>query len=159
MSGDAFGYFGKLDVAHAADDAVAALEYVRGMRETAGKAGVLGFCLGGRLAFEVGVHSTPDVVVSYYGAGIAERLDDATKIACPIIFHFGGADPYLPPEQAQRIQQAFASHPDTEVHMHPGANHAFDNFRAPMFYTQAAAENAWPQTVAFLERAFPAAAH
>lgn len=155
---DAFGYFGKLDIARAADDATAALEYVRGMRETAGKAGVLGFCLGGRLAFEVGVNSNPDVVVSYYGAGIADRLDDAPKMACPIIFQFGGADPYLPPEQAERIEQAFASHPDTEVHMHPGANHAFDNFRAPMFYTQIAADNAWPQTVAFLARTFPAAA-
>src|SRR5205823_4748038 len=75
---DAFAYFGKLDVARAADDAVAAFEYTRGMQETAGKAGVLGFCLGGRLAYEVGVRSNPDVVVSYYGAGIAERLDDAS---------------------------------------------------------------------------------
>jgi carboxymethylenebutenolidase len=154
---EAFGYFGQLDMARAADDAVAALEFTRGMRETAGKAGVLGFCLGGRLAYEVGVQSNPDVVVSYYGAGIADRLDAAEKMACPIIFHFGGADPYLPPDQAERIQQAFASHPGTEVHMHPGANHAFDNFRAPMFYTQTAADTAWPQTTAFLERTFPAA--
>ncbi|MGI9149591.1 MAG: dienelactone hydrolase family protein [Chloroflexota bacterium] len=152
---EAFGYFGKLDMAQAADDAVAALEHMRGMPETGGKAGVLGFCLGGRLAYEVGVRSTPDVVVSYYGAGIADRLEDAGRLACPVIFHFGGADPYLPPEQAHRIQQVFASRPDTEVHMHPGANHAFDNFNSPMFYTPAASEAAWPQTTAFLDRNFP----
>jgi len=151
----AFGYFSRLDMAQAVNDAVAALESVRGMPETAGRAGVLGFCLGGRLAFEVGVRSNPDVVVSYYGSGIADRLDDASAVACPIIFQFGGADAFLPPEQAQRIQQAFAAHPDAEVHMHPGANHAFDNFRAPMFYTPTASANAWPQTTAFLARTFP----
>ncbi len=153
---DAFGYFARLDQAQAADDAVAALEHVRGMRVTGGKAGVLGFCLGGRIAYEVGVLSTPDVVVSYYGAGIADQLDDATQLACPVIFHFGGADPYLPPEQAERIQRAFASRPGAEVHMHPGANHAFDNFNSPMFYTPSASKAAWPVTTAFLERNFPA---
>ena len=60
---EAFGYFGKLDVPNAVDDAVAALEYARTIPETGGKAGVLGFCLGGRLAYEVGVRSKPDVVV------------------------------------------------------------------------------------------------
>src|SRR5215216_6580722 len=72
---EAFGYFGKLDTTKAADDAVAALEHLKGMSETGGSAGVLGFCLGGRLAYEVGVHSNPDVVVAYYGAGTADRLE------------------------------------------------------------------------------------
>src|SRR6266849_622257 len=57
---EAFGYMGKLDVPQAVDDAVAAGEYVRNMPETSGKSGVMGFCLGGRLAFEVGVRSSPD---------------------------------------------------------------------------------------------------
>jgi carboxymethylenebutenolidase len=153
----AFGYFGQLDLALAADDAVASLEYVRGLQQTAGRAGVMGFCLGGRLAFEVGVRSNPDVVVSYYGSGIAERLDDAAKLTCPVLFHFGGADAYLPPEQAERILTAFASHPDAEAHSHPGAGHAFDNHRAPIFDYQPAAEAAWPQSRLFLERTYPPA--
>src|SRR5215208_578722 len=104
---EALGYFGKLDAAQAADDAVAALEQLKAMPETAGKAGVLGFCLGGRLAYEVGVRSDPDVVVAYYGAGTADRLDDAPKLDCPVIFHFGGADEYLPSDQVERIRAAF----------------------------------------------------
>jgi carboxymethylenebutenolidase len=151
---EAFGYFGKLDVPLAVDDAIATLEHVRAMPETAGHAGVLGFCLGGRLAYEVGVGSTPDVVVSYYGSGIADRLDDAPKLDCPVIFHFGAADAFLPPDQAQRIRASFQDHPDAEIHMHADAGHAFDNFRAPIFYHQAAADEAWPQTRAFLEQHF-----
>jgi carboxymethylenebutenolidase len=153
---EAFGYFSRLDVPQAADDCAAALEYARGMPETGGRAGVMGFCLGGRLAYEVGVRANPDVVVSYYGAGIADRLEDAPRLRCPVIFQFGGDDPYLPAEQAQRIEAAFSGHPGAEFHTHPGAGHAFDNFRAPIFYHQAAAEAAWPQTRAFLQRSYPA---
>jgi carboxymethylenebutenolidase len=155
---EAFGYFGKLDVPQAVDDAVAALEHVRAMPETAGHAGVMGFCLGGRLAYEVGVHSNPDVVVSYYGSGIADRLDDASKLRCPVLFQFGGADPYLPPEQADRIRDAFVNHSDAEMYSHAGAGHAFDNYRAPIFYHQPAADASWPQTTAFLKRTYPPAA-
>jgi carboxymethylenebutenolidase len=155
---EAFGYFSNLDFGLAADDAVATLERVRGMSETSGRAGVVGFCLGGRLAYEVGVRSDPDVVISYYGAGIADRLDDAPKLTCPVLFHFGGADNYLPAEQAQRIEAAFADHPSAEFHSQPGAGHAFDNFRAPIFYNQQAADAAWPLTQTFLGRAYPARA-
>jgi len=151
---EAFGYFSKLDVPQAVDDAIATLEHVRAMPETQGRAGVLGFCLGGRLAYEVGVASTPDVVVSYYGSGIADRLDDASRLDCPVIFHFGAADPYLPPDQAERIRASFQDRPDAEIRMHADAGHAFDNFRAPIFYHQSAADEAWPQTRAFLERHF-----
>jgi carboxymethylenebutenolidase len=155
---EAFGYFSKLDVPRAAQDAVAALEHARGLSETGGKAGVLGFCLGGRLAYEVGVASDPDVVVAYYGSGTADRLYDAPKLRCPVLFQFGGDDPYLPKDQIERIEGAFSGHPKAEIHSHPGAGHAFDNFRAPIFHHQGAAEAAWPQTVAFLRQHFPASA-
>jgi carboxymethylenebutenolidase len=152
---EAFGYFSRLDVPQAVDDAVATLEHVRAMPETHGRAGVLGFCLGGRLAYEVGVRSTPDVVVSYYGSGIADRLEDAPSLQAPVIFHFGGADEYLPPQQVEQIRQRFQERTDAEVHVYPGAGHAFDNFRAPMFHRPDAAQASWPRTVAFLERQFP----
>ena len=152
---EAFGLSGRLDAAQAADDSIAALEYLRSMPETSGRAGVLGFCLGGRLAYEVGVQSNPDVVVSYYGAGIADRLEDSPNLTAPVIFHFGGADNFLLPEQAARIKEAFAAHPAAEIHIQPGAGHAFDNFRAPMFSRPEAARAAWPLTVNFLDRAYP----
>jgi carboxymethylenebutenolidase len=155
---EAFGYYGKLDATKAADDAIATLEHLRSLRETGGKAGVLGFCLGGRLAYEVGVRAQPDVVVAYYGSGTADRLDDAPKLRCPVIFQFGGADPYLPPEQTQLIEAAFSTHPAAEFHTHAGAGHAFDNFRAPIFYHQQASDAAWPQTTSFLKRLYPSSA-
>src|SRR5438477_6242441 len=50
---EAFGYMQRLDQRQAVDDAAAALDYLRSLPETGGKAGVLGFCMGGRLAYEL----------------------------------------------------------------------------------------------------------
>ena len=150
----AFGYLQRLDEPQAVDDAVAALEHLRAMPQTGGKAGVLGFCMGGRLAYGVGVASDPDVVVSYYGSGIGSQLQDASKVECPVVFHFGEADAYLPVEEAERIRETFSGRPGTEVHMHAGAGHAFDN-PSPLFHHAEASREAWPQTVAFLERHLP----
>ncbi len=147
----AFGYMQRLDQDQAVQDAAAALDHLRSMPETGGKAGVLGFCMGGRLAFMVAAVTKPDVVVSYYGSGIASMLDKASSITSPVIFHFGDNDSYLPVSEAEQIRAAFASHPGTEVNMHAGAGHAFDN-PSPMFHHAEASKEAWPQTAAFLRR-------
>jgi carboxymethylenebutenolidase len=110
--------------------------------------------MGGRLAYMVGVQDEPDVVVSYYGSGIGEQLQDAPRLACPVIFHFGTADNYLPVQEAEQIRGAFAQHPNAEVHMHEGAGHAFDN-PSPMFHHAGASAAAWPLTTAFLLRQLP----
>ena len=151
---EAFAYSQRLDEAQAVDDIAAALEHARGLPEAGGRAGVLGFCMGGRLAYKVGVASNPDVVVSYYGSGIANQLEHASSITAPILFHFGSSDQYLPVEEAERIRAAFAGRADAEVHMHAGAGHAFDN-PSPLFHHQAASAEAWPQTADFLRRYLP----
>jgi carboxymethylenebutenolidase len=150
----AFGYLQRLDEDQAVDDAAAALEHLRALPETGGRAGVLGFCMGGRLAYLLAARADPDAVVSYYGSGIGEHLDVAGRVTAPIVFHFGASDQYLTLEEAQRIQAAFAGRPNSEVHLHAGAGHAFDN-PSPMFHHQQASEEAWPQTAAFLARHLP----
>src|SRR6266567_4609 len=76
----AFGYMQRLDEPQAIDDAAAALEYLRALPGSGGKAGVLGFCMGGRLAFGVAAAADPDVAVSYYGSGIGSQLDRVPSI-------------------------------------------------------------------------------
>jgi carboxymethylenebutenolidase len=124
------------------------------MTETSGRAGTLGFCLGGRLAYKLGVAADPDVVVSYYGSGIGGELGAADQVRAPILFQFGQADQYLPLEEAERIRAAFAGRSDAEAHVHAGAGHAFDN-PSPMFHHAEASRAAWPQTADFLRRYLP----
>lgn len=171
----AFGYMGRFaevpkDVTTA--DLVAALAHLRALPETIGKVAVVGYCLGGRLAYEVAAASGPDAsgpdacgpdasgpdasgpdaCVSYYGSGIAGELELAERVACPVLFHFGGSDPYLPREEIDAITAAFAGRPGTEVVVQEHAGHAFENSFAPMFSDPEAAAASWPVTLAFLDR-------
>jgi carboxymethylenebutenolidase len=147
----------QLDVPAAVRDAIAALEVLRAMPEVAGRrAGVLGFCLGGTLAYEVAVEGDPQVAVVYYGSGIPDRLDAAGRIACPMIMHWGGADPFIPPERVDAVAAMAAGRDRIECHVHAGAGHAFDNHRSPRFHMPQARAAAWELTAAFLARELPA---
>jgi carboxymethylenebutenolidase len=142
----------------AVHDAIAALATLRDLPEVAGKpAGVLGFCLGGTLAWQVAANGDPDTAVCYYGSGIPGFLEDADEIACPVLLHFGGADPYIPSEDVDAVAAMAASHGAIECHVHEGAGHAFDNSFAPQFTNPPAAAAAWEITKDFLARTLPLA--
>jgi carboxymethylenebutenolidase len=154
--GKAFAAMQRLDVPRAADDAIATLAHLRELAEVRGRgAGVIGFCLGGGLAYFVAARAEPDVAVCYYGSAIPGALDLASSVHCPILFHFGEADEYITAEQREAVRVAFAGRPNAELHLHPGANHAFDNHNAAMFHHAEAAARAWEQTIAFLRRELP----
>ena len=148
----AFAAVGRLDVEGAVSDAIVALEHLRGLPEVSGPVAVLGFCLGGTLAFAVAAAGNPAATVAYYGSGVADALSDSERIDCPVLFHYGGEDPYIPPDHAERVAAAAASRPDWEVYVQPDAGHAFDNHDSPMFSRPAAAARAWGLTSDFLAR-------
>jgi carboxymethylenebutenolidase len=151
-----FAAMQRLDVGQAAQDAVAALEVLRSLPEVADRrAGVLGFCLGGTLAYQVAVQGDPDAAVVYYGSGVPGALDAAGEIDCPMIMHWGGADPFIPREQVDAVAAMAADHERIECHVHEGAGHAFDNHHAPHFHHPEAAAAAWALTAAFLARELP----
>ena len=153
----AFAAAQELDHEIAVQDAIVALAELRGLPEVAGsRAGVLGFCLGGTLAWQVAAQGEPDVAVCYYGSQIPGALDAADAIACPVLLHFGGADPYIPREDVDAVAALAAGRDGFECHVHEGAGHAFDNSFAPMFSDPPAAAAAWELTRAFLARTLPA---
>ena len=153
----AYASMQQLDMARAAADSADALKHLRTVPEVSDRrAGIIGFCLGGGMAYLVAAASDPDVAVCYYGSAIPGNLDKAGDVRCPLLFQFGDADEYITAEQRAEVEQAFAGRPHTEFHLHHGPNHAFDNHHAAMFHHAAAAAAAWRQTAAFLEREFPA---
>jgi len=153
----AFASMQKLDMAQAARDSATALQYLRTVPEVRDhRAGIIGFCLGGGMAYLVAAASDPDVAVCYYGSAIPGNLDKAPDVHCPVLFQFGDADEYITAEQRAAVEKAFEGRPRTEFHLHHGPNHAFDNHHAAMFHHAEAAAAAWEQTAAFLEREFPA---
>jgi len=152
----AFETVQQLDPELAVRDSIGALHALRELPEvTGGRAGVLGFCLGGTLAFQVAVQDDPDVAVCYYGSGIAGMLDRANAIRCPVLFHYGGEDQYIPLEHAEQVAACATSNDAMECHIHEGAGHAFDNHDAPMFHQPEPAGRAWEITREFLARTLP----
>ncbi len=157
--GRAFEAVQKLDLELAVRDSIDALNALRALPEVdqaGGRAGVLGFCLGGTLAFGVAIDGDPDVAVCYYGSGIPGMLDRGDRIGCPVLFHFGGQDPYIPREQVDQVCDFADSHPNMQCHVQEDAGHAFDNHEAPMFHQPEPAARAWEITRQFLARTLPA---
>ncbi len=139
----------------AVGDAAAALDHLRSLPEVRGGVGVLGFCLGGTLAYLVAATASPDAAVSYYGSGVADALDAADGISCPVLLHFGDDDAYIPRERIEAVRSALGDRPQIDVVVHEGAGHAFDNHLAPAFHQPDAAERAWRRTTEFLQEALP----
>ncbi len=151
----AFAAAGRLDDEGAVEDAIVALGYLRDLPEVQPPVGVLGFCLGGSLAFQVAVQDDPAVAVSYYGASVSDALGDGERVTCPVIFHFGAQDQFIPAEQAQRVAAAADERPEWECHIQPDAGHAFDNHESEMFHQPEPAARAWTLTSEFLARELP----
>jgi carboxymethylenebutenolidase len=148
----ALAIMGRLDWPTAVSDSVAALEYLRG-RDTG--VGIVGFCFGGGLGFNVAAESSPDVLVSYYGSALPQLLALAPKVDAVSLHHFGDADAYLTPEVVDQIVAA-VDLPDNEIYRYAGAGHAFDN-PMPAFHHAEASALAWSRTESFLSRRLPTA--
>lgn len=150
----------RFDAEQGVADAAAALEHLAGLPEVAGGVGVIGFCLGGTIAYFLAAQAEPGTlatVVSFYGSGVPDNTGALEAISVPVQFHFGGADSFIPRDQVARVEQAAAGKPGVEIHVEEAAGHAFHNRKAPMFHVPPAAARAWQRTEEFLRRTLPAA--
>lgn len=152
---EAMGLAQRLDWATTVTDAVAALGALRARDDVDGGTGVIGFCFGGGLAFNVAAVDAPDVLVSYYGSALPQLLDLAPQVTAPSLHHFGTADDYIDGPTVERIREAVTAGDATvEVQTYEGANHAFDNSDFVLHHPSASAL-AWERTLAFLARELP----
>ncbi|HEX2493025.1 MAG TPA: dienelactone hydrolase family protein [Steroidobacter sp.] len=107
------------------EDLIASLDHLRGRGECSGKAGTVGYCLGGKLAYFMATRSTADCNVSYYGVGIETVLDEAGAITKPLMMHIAEKDRFVSPEAQKQILEALGKNPRVEMHVYPGCDHAF----------------------------------
>jgi carboxymethylenebutenolidase len=146
----------RFDADTGVDDAVASLRTLAALPEVDGGTGIIGFCLGGSIAYLAATRTEPDVVISFYGSMVPDQLDVLDQISSPMQFHFGGNDPYIPREQVSRVEEAVAGRPGVEIHVEEEAGHAFHNRMSEMFHQPEPARRAWQRTEEFLRRHLPA---
>ncbi len=131
--------------------------------------GVIGFCMGGRLAFLTAAEFTERIAaaVSFYGGGIAPaepRLGRAVltgrvpDVTAKTLMIYGADDTSISPDEIGRLTEAFAAaKKDATVRVIPGAGHGFASTDRESF-VPSATETAWSQTAAFFAHAFAAPA-
>ncbi len=90
-----------------------------------GKAGTLGFCLGGRLAFMMATRADADVNVSYYGVGLEALVPEVGKVGAPLLVHMAANDEYSSPEAQAAVIKGVAGNANIEAHIYPNVQHAF----------------------------------
>jgi carboxymethylenebutenolidase len=130
---------GALQPAELQADLQAAVAALRARPEVAGsKIGAIGYCLGGRLAYNVAALTDVDAAVAYYGGGIADQLALAPKVSCPIQFHFAASDAHIPPEAVAAVRAAFAGK-QAEVHEYPGSLHGFNCWARASYHAPSSA--------------------
>lgn len=135
--------------ADALADIAAAMAALRARTEVGGaKAGSIGWCMGGRLAYLAAATAGADAAVAYYGGGIQQQLDKAAAIRCPMLFHHAGRDDHIPPDAVQRLRDAMQGK-DAEFHLYVGATHGF-NCWARASYDAPSAALAHGRTLQFL---------
>ena len=115
--------------------------------QSTGPVSIMGFCLGGAVAF--GAACNLDGLTAadcYYGGFIARMADQKPKV--PTQMHFGTLDTHIPMSDVDSIR---AKRPECQVYVYEGADHGFScDERAS--YNKEAAALSWQRSLAFLDR-------
>ncbi len=141
------------DYAVGVKDLQAGITHLRGLPECNGKVGVVGFCLGGTMAYLAASRTDAEAAVGYYGTRIHLFTDEGKTIGKPLILHFGELDHTTPPELLQgQVLPAIAGNPNVKANVYPGMVHAFANHRRPDTYNEAVTKQADAQTFAHFRK-------
>ena len=115
---------GRFDQDQGVADIEATIRHARNALGTP-KVGVVGYCLGGRLAFMVAARTDADASVGYYAVGVDGLLREKHAIAHPLLLHIAGDDGFVPPPVQQAMHDGLDDHPKVALHDYPGEDHGF----------------------------------
>jgi len=162
QDGDMLTRIGRLRDPEVINDVNAAVNYARRLKDTQlGDVGIIGFCMGGRVAYLMAA-SKPVFKAAgvFYGGNIMQAwgngptpFDLTPYIHCPISGFFGAEDANPSPADVDRIAAQLDKYrKPREFHRYPEAGHAFLNFTNPATYREGPARDAWDKLIPFLQR-------
>jgi carboxymethylenebutenolidase len=142
-------------------DVAGATAYLKGLGNSNGKVGVIGYCSGGRQSFLAAVSLDLDAAVDCYGAFIVGEIpegmplkvtpivDKTPSLSCPLLGLFGEEDSYPSPAQVAELEEALKANGKTyEFHSYPNAGHAFFAVNRPAYRVEAA-NDGWERIFTF----------
>jgi carboxymethylenebutenolidase len=117
--------------------------------------GVMGFCMGGMLAFIIAAHRPDSVkaVVPFYGFPQGTMEPDWSKLTASISGHMAEHDDFFSPAAAKALEAKLRGMgKDVTLTVHAGTGHAFMGpHNALGTLNEKIAAEIWPQAVAFLK--------
>jgi carboxymethylenebutenolidase len=146
---EALGYMNQLDKNASVRDVAATLTHARGVG--AGKAGVMGYCMGGYIAFLAACRTDSDATVAYHGGGIHTALDEAAGINKALMLHNPMKDSFIPVAALDTIRETLKDNPRVTVHEYAEQDHAFTR-EGGKHYDAAATQIADARTIAFFKQ-------
>jgi len=146
----ALDYMNQLDKNASVKDVQATLTWARS--QGVSKAGVLGYCMGGYIAFLAACRTDTDASVAYHGGGVHTALGETDGIKKPVMLHNPMKDGFIPVEALNTIRQTLAPNPLVTVHEYAEQDHAFTR-EGGAHYDETAKQLADGRTVEFLNKA------
>jgi carboxymethylenebutenolidase len=140
----------------AARDMSGAIDYLASRKDVTGSGvGVVGFCMGGMLAFLIAANRPDKVkaVVPFYGFPQGASEPDWSKLTASVQGHMAEHDNFFSPEGARALESKLrAMGKDVTLTVHPGTGHAFmAPHNALGTRNQEVADRIWPGVITFLK--------
>lgn len=129
-------------------------EYLQGRDDVSPKKlGLVGFCMGGYLAWNVAEAENGDIaaVAPFYGAGYQPTADDIRKITAPVLAIYGDQDDSVPESHRQHIASQLKQEGKTHKVLVYHGGHAFMNPEHGAL-VQESADHAWAELVAWFKQ-------
>lgn len=135
----AFELMNGFDVDKGVEDLKATLATIRNHENCTGKAGSIGYCLGGKLAFLMATRSDADCNVSYYGVGLNELVGEKENITKPLLMHVAEKDQFVPKDAQAVMEEHLKDHDNIDYNLYEGVDHAFARVGGDHYDAEAAA--------------------
>jgi len=161
----AFARRGQLDDLRALADYSAAVDWLRRRPEvTGGRAGTIGFCMGGTFVLNLAAERDDLATVCYYGFPQGPRMspnpgpapvDQVGSVHGPVIGFWGDQDEGVGMDNVAKLVEGLKSHGvDFEHEVYPGLGHGFlaQALTSTDHHGHAGAVGSWDRTLAFYRR-------
>ncbi len=114
-------------------------------------AAVIGFCMGGRLSLRMSIEGQRlAAAVVYYGQALSG--EQAVQVKLPLLGLYGSEDHGIPVDSVQEMQRQLNDAGVTnQIHIYPGAGHAFFNDTRASYHPEAA-QDAWQRTLDWIRQ-------
>ncbi len=120
----AIGFMMKHDMDLGIQDVEAVIHWIR-RNQGVPKVGLVGYCMGGKVAYMAATRTDVDASVGYYGVGIDQMLGESRAIAKALLLHVPTADGFVPPEAQKAMHAGLDGNPHVTIYDYECLDHGF----------------------------------